>query len=224
MAKVQDKDHVFTLVPAFKTLCEVVGEGVNSFRHAGEDVAKSKALEVLQKVSELPDEKWAALPLESQLFFDKTAEVVNNGGDPVSLIYEADQDASAAPGDHSKTKATKPAKKPVPKDKPEPVKAATAEPKPASVTAKAPTGVAKAAKPSRGGVPGGGRQRNPAMEAARTYMLLHPDTKVTELLAMLQGGDYSQIPSRGSLDSVSYEMRTALRILTEQGMIKQKGK
>ncbi len=194
-----------SLVEPFKMICKCVEFKVAPFRRASSVKARKLALDVLAKVSELKDTEWAKLPYEAQVWFDKAAELVNAGGDPLHLIYvETPEAQTAAPGD------------PVPVGEaistPLPIKA---EPETVAVTSK--EGVKSQAPVVSKGKPGGGNRLNPAMAWARRYVLAHPEVSVPNLMLIMEEQNFVHMPAKGSLDATVYEMRQALLMLAEMG-------
>lgn len=194
------------LAPGFAALCEAVQVSTLPFLSLSPAEASKEVISVLEKVSGLDDNAWAALPPEAQQLFDAAAELTNNNKDPATLVIEVvanGQDTSAD---------TKP-------DAP-PAKVAQ-RPAAAPQTVKsASTGEEKQATAAPKGKPGGGARKNPATDWCRNYVVDHPDATAAQVLEECLKQDFPTPLSKGTVDAVVFEMRNALRILRERGKLK----
>lgn len=198
------------LAPEFTGLCNAVGHQARGMLNAKRDSAEKHIGEVLAKVSALPDDAWAALPIEQQAWFDKAAELVNGG----ASAYDITVIEEAAP--EKKVEAT--AGTPTTSPQAEAPKA-SAKRQPKTVTATAADGTTQKAVAT-------GRPAETKMSATqwlRKHILLNPDRSYEQIATDAAEQGFDRMPSKNTMQTMYYEAHSALKILGEAGRLAAHG-
>lgn len=190
------------LAPGFAALCDAAQVSSVSLLNLDKAAASAEVIKVLEAISGLPDDKWAALPADAQKLFDAAAEATNGNSDPTDLciltVEEKDETSKTAPA-----------------------KAAVARKAPATQAVKSEaTGETKTATEAPKGRFGGGARKNPATDWARNYVVDHPEASAGEVHKATLEQNFPIPISKGTADSLVFEMRNCMRILKERNLLK----
>lgn len=198
------------LAPEFTGLCNAVGHQARGMLNATRDKAEQTIGEVLAKVSALPDDAWAQLPIEQQAWFDKAAELVNGGASAYELTVLED----TAPQERAKVETPAAAK-----EAHEAAKPVASKRQPKTVTATAADGTTQQAKAT-------GRPADTKMSATqwlRKHILLNPDRSYEQVAADAAEQGFDRMPSKNTMQTMYYEAHSTLKILGEAGRLADHG-